>query len=181
MTPIVSQIWLSSSAPCDWFQPDFVGSLPDNSRGFSRNAATTIDHHHGNHSRNHPSPPVEPPAPEKVNISNKMETIDYSHGVSAAISASRGWGTDGGGAGGGGEQVQSVDYHHGQGTVPGAGGMGDYAGRGFPPTEQQGAYGGFPPYANYEGSAGVQSGGFFPQGIDAATLFAAYNEQTGEL
>lgn len=143
---------------------------PPNPRGFSRSTATTFDHHH----QHQPSMDIEPK--EKLNISDKLETIDYSHGVSAAINTSRGWGTDRG-EGGSGDQptVQSVDYNHGQGA-----GLGGYAGSGFPPADQ-GGYGEFPSY-NYEGfpPASVQPGGFFPQGIDPATLFAAYNEQTGE-
>ena len=140
-----------------------------NPRGFSRNAATSFDHHHQHQA------PLEPEPTEKLNISDKMETIDYSHGVSAAIIASRGWGADGGGGDEGGQPptVQSVDYNHGQGAV-------NYAGGGGYPvdvTAAQGAYGGFP-YSEYEGfPAGMQQ---FPQGIDAASLFAAYNEQAGE-
>lgn len=133
-----------------------------NPRGFSRSAATTFDHHH-----QHQAPPTE-----KLNISNKMETIDYSHGVSAAISASRGWGADGGsGEVGQPPTVQSVDYNHGQGAVNYGGGGGGYP---LDPTAVQGAYGGFP-YSEYEGFPPQYS-----QGIDAASLFAAYNEQAGE-
>lgn len=122
---------------------------------------------------------------EKVNITEKLETIDYSHGVPAAAAAAiagRGWGGEG-------DQpaMQSVDYNHGQGMVQGVGasGQGDFGGSGggdggyLPPANAPpGAYGGFPAYPFPAGSA--QPGGFFPQGIDAASLFAAYTEQTGQ-
>lgn len=138
-------------------------------RGFPRNAATTFDHHHQHQAA------LEPEPTEKINISDKMETIDYSHGVSAAISASRGWGSDGGVEGGEPPTVQSVDYNHGQGAAR----LGDFAGGGGYPAAQ-GAYGGFP-YSEYEGfPPGVQQSGLFPQGVDAASIFAAYNEQAGE-
>lgn len=135
-----------------------------------------------------PAPMDVEPAEEKV--SNKLETIDYSHGVSAAITASRGWAGQGGGDL---EQpaIQTVDYNHGQGGgVPE-----DYRGSGgysassmpHPHPAMAGAYGGYATYAGYEGYSGggdmtgAQGAGYFPGGVDAATLFAAYNEQTGRL
>lgn len=142
------------------------------------------------------------PVEEKVNISEKLETIDYSHGVSAAMNASRGWAGQGGGDM---EQsaIQTVDYNHGQGAAGGAptGGQGDYRGDGggysapsmpHPHPAMAGAYGGYATYAGYEGYAsggggggggmpGAQSSGYFPGGVDAATLFAAYSEQTGQI
>lgn len=103
-----------------------------------------------------------------------METIDYSHGVPAAISAARGWGADSG-EGGKGEQpptMQSVDYNHGQGSAR----VEDFASGGTY-SAAQGAF----PYSDYEGfPPGIQQGGLFPQGVDAASIFAAYNEQAGE-
>jgi hypothetical protein len=141
-----------------------------NPRGFSRSATASFDHHHQHQA------PSEPGPAEKLNISEKMEIIDYSHGVSAAISASRGWGA--GGGGGEPSAVQSVDYNHGQSTAR----MGDYAagggGGGFD-FGAAGAYGGFS-YSDYDGFSAGATGmqqGLFPQGIDAASLFAAYNEQ----
>ena len=139
------------------------------------------------------------PTEEKVNISEKMETIDYSHGVSAAMSASRGWAGQGGGDM---KQpaIQTVDYNHGQGAAGGVaggghsvGGQGDYRGAGgysapsmpHPHPAMAGAYGGYATYAGYEGYAAGGGGGmdgaqpYFPGGVDAATLFAAYTEQTG--
>ena len=138
------------------------------------------------------------PAEEKVNISDKLETIDYSHGVSAAMNASRGW------AGQGDEDsgIQTVDYNHGQGQSAGGSGgppsvgQGDYRGGnggGYPAMphphphpSMAGAYGGYATYAGYDpyaaagGGTGSGGAGYFPGGVDAATLFAAYNEQTGQ-
>lgn len=153
-----------------------------NSRGFPRGASSSYDQH------DH-APMDLDPEEEKVNISRKLETIDYSHGVPAAIGASRGWG----GADGEQATVQSVDYHHGQGMgMVGAGAVAPPAmagfrggGGGYPPPASHEAYGaGFPAYPNYEGfplggGGGAGAGGFFP-GVDAATLFAAYSEQTGQ-
>ena len=117
------------------------------------------------------------PSEEKINITEKLETIDYSHGASAALSAA--WGE-----GGMPSTVQSVDYNHGQGAMQG---MGQEEFRGYPPT--QATFGEFPSYSNYEGfplhanmpfpQAGPQTGAFF-SGIDAASLFAAYSEQAGQ-
>lgn len=154
-----------------------------NPRGFPRGASSSYDQH------GH-APMDLDPEEEKVNISQKLETIDYSHGVPAAIGASRGWG----GADGEQATVQSVDYHHGQGMgMVGAGAVAPPAmagfrggGGGYPPPASHEAYGaGFPAYPNYEGfplgggGGGAGAGGFFP-GVDAATLFAAYSEQTGQ-
>ncbi len=120
------------------------------------------------------------PKDDKVNISQKLETIDYSHGSSAAINASTCWGEGG--------TPQTVDYNHGQGV--GGGGQPGF----IPP---QGLYGGgFPAYPNYDGfspggggggggmpypggGGGHPGAGFFP-GMDAASIFAAYHEQAGQ-
>ena len=123
---------------------------------------------------------------ERVNISDKRETIDYSHGMPAA---GRNWAGQGGGDLDP-PTIQSVDYNHGQGGG-GGGPPGDYRGSGgYPaaplPHPMAGAYGGYATYAGFEGFAGgsgmpgMQSSGYFPSGVDAATLFAAYNEQTGQ-
>lgn len=104
---------------------------------------------------------IEDPKEEKVNITQKLETIDYSHGV---LGTNRGWADEDQHA------VQSVDYNHGQGAGQGFG-PGSYA--------SQAAYGGFPGYPGYEGFP-QHPGGSFPGGMDAAALFAAYSEQTSE-
>lgn len=99
---------------------------------------------------------------EKVNISSKLQTIDYSHGSSFT-------------------NLKSVDYNHGSvaGTHPPEFRDPHYP----PPIGRQPAY----PHA-YEGYQYPPGGGgyppgppgpFFPSGIDAATLFAAYASQTG--
>lgn len=123
--------------------------------------------------------PDPDPAGEKsvLHIREKMESIDYSHGVQAAISASRAW------DGGDGDMptLQTVDYHHGQGAQQQAGDTGPGPGP-APGGAEYGGYGGFPAYQGYEGftpDAGA-AGGFFPSGVDPATLFAAYSEQAGE-
>lgn len=129
--------------------------------------------------------PDEMETEEKLNISQKLETIDYSHGVQAAMSASRGWGSDQ-------PTIQSVDYNHGQGVMPGGGdyraGGGGGGGGGYPPSDLHAPYGGaFQAYPGYEGGfppgGGGGGGGVLPQGLfpgmDAAAIFAAYNEQTG--
>lgn len=144
----------------------------------------------------HATPMDIVPNEDKGNISDKLETIDYSHG---ALGSGRV----------GSSAIQSVDYHHGQGGVPDQsppiGGMvGNFSNpihslaASVPPMipnpaayqppvlPDLAAYGGFPAYANYEGypPGGGSYQGLFPagaffSGLDPAAIFAAYTEQTG--
>lgn len=140
-------------------------------RGLPRGVAS-YDHQHRPHPPSMDPTPMDVDPAEKTNISQKMETIDYSHGVQVAISASRG-----------GDQpaVQSVDYHHGQGVMQDSGGGAGQEYRGGYPPQPPAGYGGYPAYPGYEGgfSPGPAGGVFYPGGMDAATLFAAYSEQAG--
>ena len=113
-------------------------------------------------------PTMEADVADKVNISSKLQTIDYSHGSLT--------------------NVKSVDYKHGTFAAPPAPPH-DYRETAYPPQYEAPAYGRHPPYPHpYEGYPYRPGGGgyppgptgnFLPPGIDAATLFAAYASQTG--
>ena len=127
------------------------------------------------------------PKDEKVNITQKLETIDYSHGAAVALSGGKSWGDGGGGA----STVQSVDYNHGHSSAMMEMGPGEHGG--YPAHQGGHPYGGFPPpaFPNYEGyppgpmggaafpSTAPAAGSFLP-GMDPASLFAIYSEQAGK-
>lgn len=105
---------------------------------------------------------------DKVNISSKLHTIDYSHGSSYS-------------------SLKTVDYKHGTLSGPPLPG---YREPPFPPpynTPDYARHHAYPPHP-YEGYPYPPGGGgyppgppgtFFPPGLDAATLFAAYASQAG--
>ena len=135
---------------------------------------------------------IEPDEEDKGNISQKLETIDYSHGATPFLASGRI----------GLSAIQTVDYHHGQvvdrpDQLSSMRSMADSFGSpvpslaaavppmGVPVTAD---YGGFPAYSNYAdyplaGSVSypgqVPAAGAFFSGLDPAAIFAAYNEQTG--
>lgn len=104
-------------------------------------------------------PPADSGATEKVGISSKLQSFDYSHGSAYS-------------------NYKSVDYNHGppsDSAYPASYGQPGYAreGGGYPYEGYQypPGGGGYPP--------GAGGGGFLPSGLDAATLFAAYASQAG--
>lgn len=127
----------------------------------------------------HATPMDIEPNDDKGMLSDKIETIDYSHGRV-------------------GSSVQSVDYHHGQGGGGSSdhshlmGGMGSAYDSPVPSLavsaeHSPSVYGGYPSYQGYEGYSSGNVGGMpfqgqgssFFSGLDPAAIFAAYTEQTG--
>ena len=119
--------------------------------------------------------PGDDNAANKVNITSKLQTIDYSHGSSYS-------------------NVKSVDYNHGaMGAPPQPPPTDAFRDPAYPPAFDIPGYGSgggrhlpYPsPYEGYQyppGGGGyppAPPGTFFPPGFDAATLFAAYASQAG--
>lgn len=137
-------------------------------------------------SYHHATPMDIEPNEDNTILSNKVETIDYSHGSGTVGSSA----------------IQSVDYHHGEPMTSNFGNPVPSLSTPVPPPNVPGpaayggdpaTYAGFPAYANYEGYESYPPGGVsgmsysgqapatgtYFSGLDPAAIFAAYNEQTG--